>query len=136
VLFRSPETPTDPEKVADCIRIAYEKGKAHAIVVVAEGASYNAQKLNEYFITHKEVLGFDVRMVILGHIQRGGAPSAFDRILASRLCSAATQKLAAGEKGIVVGLRHGEVAGIPYPEVTGVPKALDPNLIELARILD
>jgi 6-phosphofructokinase 1 len=131
-----PEEPTDPEKVAEAIRIAYEKGKAHAIVIVAEGACYNAQKLSEYFITHKEVLGFDVRMVILGHVQRGGAPSAFDRILASRLGAAAVQKLAAGESGMVMGLKHGEVAGIPYPEITGVPKIIDPNLIELARILD
>ena len=131
-----PEVPTDPEKVADAIRIAYEKGKAHAIVVVAEGASYNAQKLNEYFISHKEVLGFDVRMIILGHVQRGGAPSAFDRILASRLGAAAVQKMAAGEYGVVVGLKQGVVAGIPYPEITGVPKLIDPNLVELARILD
>jgi 6-phosphofructokinase 1 len=131
-----PETPTDPEKVADVIRIAYEKGKAHAIVVVAEGASYNAQKLDQYFVSHKEVLGFDVRMVILGHVQRGGAPSAFDRILASRLGAAAAQKMAAGESGVVVGLKEGKIAGIPYAQITGVPKQIDPNLIELARILD
>ena len=131
-----PETPTDPEQVADAIRIAYQKGKAHAIVVVAEGASYNAQNLDQYFITHKEVLGFDVRMVILGHVQRGGAPSAFDRILASRLGSAAVQKLAAGISGEVVGLKLGKIEGIPYPEITGVKKQIDPNLIELARLLD
>jgi len=131
-----PEVPTDPELVGEAIRIAYNKGKGHAIVVVAEGASYNAQKLNDYFITHKEVLGFDVRMVILGHVQRGGAPSAFDRILASRLGSAAAQKLANGESGVVVGLKHGEVTGVAYEEITGVPKIIDPGLIELARILD
>jgi 6-phosphofructokinase 1 len=131
-----PETPTDPEKVADVIRIAYEKGKAHAIIVVAEGASFNAQKLDQYFVTHKEVLGFSVRMVILGHVQRGGAPSAFDRILASRLGAAAVQKMSAGETGLIVGLKQGKIEGIPFSEVTGVEKKIDPNLIELQRILD
>lgn len=131
-----PEVETDPEFVGDVIRNAYEKGKAHAIVVVAEGASYNAQKLSEYFVSNKELLGFDVRMVILGHVQRGGAPSASDRILGSRLGAAAVQHLISGRTGRVVGEKHGEIVGIPYSEITGVKKQIDPKLIELARVLD
>jgi 6-phosphofructokinase 1 len=131
-----PETETDPEKVGESIRVAYEKGKAHAIVIVAEGASYNAEKLNQYFKDHKESLGFDVRMVILGHVQRGGAPSAFDRILASRLGAAATSHLLGGESGVVVGLVNGKISALKHADIVGVPKQLDPGLIELARTLD
>ena len=131
-----PEVETNPEVIGEVIRNAYEKGKAHAIVVVAEGASYNAQKLNEYFIEHKEVLGFDVRMVILGHVQRGGAPTAFDRILGSRLGTAAVQHLTSGKTGVVVGEKNGHVMGIPFSEITGIKKLIDPGLMELARILD
>ena len=79
-----PEIETDPEVVADRLRADYAKGKEHAIVVVAEGAKYNAQKMKDYFDEHKERLGFDLRVTILGHVQRGGEPGAFDRILGTK----------------------------------------------------
>jgi len=90
-----PEVETDPQEIADSIRVAYERGKPHAIIVVAEGARYNAAGLAAYFQAHAE-LGFDLRVTILGHVQRGGAPSAFDRLLATRLGAAAVERLAAG----------------------------------------
>ena len=68
-----PEVETSPEEVADAIRIAYENGKAHAIVVVAEGAPYNAQKLVDYFSEHRERLGFDLRASTLGRIGQAAA---------------------------------------------------------------
>ncbi len=131
-----PEIETDPEAVGESIRSAYEKGKAHAIVVVAEGANYDAEKLNEYFKVHKESLGFDVRMVILGHVQRGGAPSAFDRILGSRLGAAAIEQLSAGNSGVVVGLVNGRISALAHADIVGVRKELDPVLIDLAKTLD
>ena len=131
-----PEVETSPEEVADTIRLAYEKGKAHAIVVVAEGAPYNAQKLVEYFTEHRESLGFDLRASTLGHIQRGGSPGAFDRILASRLGAAATDQLAAGNFGVLVGQINNQIKATPLPEVVANKKQLDMKLIELARILD
>lgn len=78
-----PEIETDPEQVVTSIRRAYERGKAHALGVIAEGAKYNATALVNYFEEHKERLGFQVRATQLGHVQRGGAPGAFDRILAT-----------------------------------------------------
>ena len=68
---------------------AYDRGKAHALVVVAEGARNNAKELAEYFAEHQERIGFDLRVTTLGHVQRGGAPGAFDRLLATRLGAAA-----------------------------------------------
>jgi len=67
-----PEVETDPETVALDLRDAYERGKAHAIVVVAEGAKYNAEALTAYFREHHERLGFELRVIKLGHVQRGG----------------------------------------------------------------
>jgi 6-phosphofructokinase 1 len=131
-----PEVETDPEQVAAHIQEAYEKGKAHAIVVVAEGSSYNATRLAEYFTQHKERLGFEIRYSILGHIQRGGNPQAFDRILASRFGAAATEQIDKGNTGVLVGLLKSEIKTTPLAEVVANKKHLDASLVELQRILD
>jgi 6-phosphofructokinase 1 len=131
-----PETDTDPEELAGIIEKAYERGKAHAIIVVAEGAKYNAEKLICFFQEHQERLGFEVRATILGHIQRGGNPGAFDRILASRLGAGATGAMFRGEFGVMCGLQQGEIKTTPLEVVANSKKQLDPKMIELARLLD
>ena len=131
-----PELETDPEAIAQTLSDAYEKGKAHAIVVVAEGAKYNASKLDEYFLQHRERLGFDLRSTILGHVQRGGNPGAYDRILASRLGAGAVQAMARGEAGVLVGMINSKVTTTPLETVVNTKKAIDLELIELAQILD
>lgn len=130
-----PEFELDPEELAKIVRQAYERGKAHAIVVVAEGANYNATRLMEYFARHRERLGFEFRSTILGHVQRGGAPGAFDRLLATRFGAAAVDRLACGEYGQLVGLVNGTVGFTPLDEVVGQMKELDPQLVRLAGIL-
>ena len=130
-----PEAPVDPETVAQDLLAAYERGKAHAIVVVAEGACYNAQGLTRYFQEHRERLGFELRVVKLGHVQRGGTPGVFDRLLATRMGDAATDCIARGEFGVVVGLIKGAMAATPLAEIAGKRKTLDSNLLNLARIL-
>lgn len=131
-----PEVEIDPELVADTIHSAYEHGKAHAIVVVAEGATYNAAKLMDYFRLHKERLGFEVRAVTLGHVQRGGSPGAFDRILATRLGAEATECLNRGEHGVLVGHIKGEVKTTPLAEINNKKKSIDIRLFDLAKVLD
>ncbi len=130
-----PEAPVDPETVAQDLLAAYERGKAHAIVVVAEGACYNAEGLSRYFQEHRERLGFELRVVKLGHVQRGGTPGVFDRLLATRMGAAAIDCIARGEFGVVVGLIKGAMAATPLAEIDGKRKTLDPNLLNLARIL-
>lgn len=130
-----PEVPTDPEAIASDLRDAYVRGKAHAIVVVAEGASYNAEKLMQYFREHRKRLGFEIRDLKLGHVQRGGTPGAFDRLLATRLAAAATEHLARGQFGVLIGLIKGEVAATPLADIVGKRKMLDPQLIKLASVL-
>lgn len=130
-----PEVPADPEQVATELKSAYERGKRHAIVVVAEGATYNAKKLVQYFEEHEARLGFEVRATTLGHLQRGGTPGAADRLLATRLGAAAVEELAAGKSGVLVGVIKGQVQATPLSEVVASKKPLDMQLIKLAEVL-
>lgn len=130
-----PEAEMDPESVATVLRAAYSRGKTHALVVVAEGAQCNAEKMSLHFQEHKERLGFELRVTILGHVQRGGVPGAFDRLLATRLGGAATKYLANGDHGILVGLIKDEVTTTSLADVVANKKRLDLNLLELARVL-
>jgi 6-phosphofructokinase 1 len=130
-----PEIETDLETLADIVASAYDRGKAHALVVVAEGAHHNAQELASLFHEHRERLGFELRVTSLGHVQRGGEPGAFDRLLATRLGAAATAQLAKGQHGVLVGLLRGAVTPTPLAEVVGKKKPLDLELMEIARVL-
>jgi 6-phosphofructokinase 1 len=130
-----PEQEVDPEEVACELRCAYERGKAHALVVVAEGAVYNADRMAAYFAEHQERLGFELRVTRLGHVQRGGAPGAFDRVLATRFGAAAVEQLMEGVDGVLIGLRQGAVMATSLVDVAGVTKPLDLHLLELAKVL-
>jgi 6-phosphofructokinase 1 len=130
-----PEMEMDPETLAAELRGAYQRGKPHALVVVAEGAQYNAERLMGYFAEHRQRLGFELRATILGHVQRGGTPGAFDRLLATRLGAAAVERLAGGEQGVLVGLLRGQIATTPLEEVVANKKPLDLTLLELARVM-
>jgi 6-phosphofructokinase 1 len=130
-----PERELDPDTVATEICAAYERGKAHALVVVAEGARYGADRLQAHVREFRDQLGFDLRVTKLGHVQRGGAPGAFDRILASRLAAAAVDVLGRGEAGVLMGLRRGEVVPTALAEVVANTKVLDLRPLDLAHIL-
>ena len=103
--------------------------------MVAEGPRYNGEGLARYFQENRERLGFEARVTILGHVQRGSESGAFDRILATRLGAAATDLLVSGRHGILVGLIKGEIAATPLAEVAAKKKGLDLNLLELAKVL-
>jgi 6-phosphofructokinase 1 len=130
-----PEIETTPEKVAAEFSDAYERGKPHALAVIAEGARYGAQALATYFKEHDAQIGFDVRVTTLGHVQRGGTPTAFDRLLASRLGAGAVAALDCGKHGVLVGTIRGAITTTPYAEVVGIQKPIDPELFALANVL-
>jgi len=129
-----PERSTDPDALVRMVRSAYEWGKRHALIVIAEGAHYNAARLAEYF-RQQHTLDVDVRVTILGHVQRGGTPGAFDRILATRLGAGAVAALERGEFGVLVGFACGEIRTTPLDTVVQGKKALDPAMLDLAEIL-
>jgi 6-phosphofructokinase 1 len=130
-----PEAEVDPEAVADELEDAYRRGKAHALIVVAEGATYNAAGLAKHFDQNRGRLGFDLRVTTLGHVQRGGTPGAFDRLLATRLAVGAVEHLARGEHGCLIGLQKGDVRSTPLGDVVGVRKSIDLNLLTIQKVL-
>ncbi len=131
----TPEVPAAPQQIAADIHAAYERGKSHAIAIVAEGAPCSADALAAYFHEHRAQLGFDLRVCRLGHVQRGGAPGMTDRMLATRLGAGAVEQLDAGRHGVLVGLIGGQVACTPLGDVVRPKAPPDPALLELARVL-
>jgi 6-phosphofructokinase 1 len=130
-----PECEVPPPEVAERLRAAYQRGKTHAVVVVAEGAKTGAQAMMAHFAQHRDSIGFGLRMTTLGHVVRGGAPTAADRILATRLGAAAVDQLAAGAAGVLVGLAGNGIVATPLMEVAGKTKPIDCKLLDLARML-
>jgi 6-phosphofructokinase 1 len=130
-----PERELPPEHLADLLRAAYARGKKHALIVVAEGAKNNASRLAEYFKQHENRLGYELRATILGHVQRGGTPTASDRLLATRLGVAAMETLIRGEHGVLVGILDNKPATTPFSDVVGRNKPPDLSLLDMATVL-
>ncbi|MBP8959366.1 MAG: 6-phosphofructokinase [Bacteroidales bacterium] len=108
--------------------------KSSNIIIVAEGDEEGgAIALAEKF--SKEFPGVDVRVTVLGHVQRGGSPSAIDRVNASRLGSAAVEALLDGQKSVMVGLQNDEIVLIPFSKAIKLHKDVNPDLLILAGTL-
>jgi 6-phosphofructokinase 1 len=130
-----PEIEIEPEVVVDLFRQAYDRGKAHAIGVIAEGARFNARTLAEYFKAHQERLGFDLRVITLGHVQRGGAPGAFDRLLATRFGVTAVECLHQEVRGVLVGWQKGQIVCTPCAIIANKTKGIDHTLVRMIDML-
>jgi 6-phosphofructokinase 1 len=130
----TPERPISMEEVAAALEDAYMRGKSHAIAVVAEGAPYRVTELQD-FLTHQTSVGFEIRVTILGHTQRGGSPTAFDRLLATRMGVKAVQSLMAGETGKMVALNGRKLDLIPLEEAISQLRPISESYFEMARYL-
>jgi 6-phosphofructokinase 1 len=130
-----PEAEVDPETVAQELRAAYDRGKSHAIAVVSEGAKYDADAMLRHFAEHRGRLGFDLRTTKLGHVQRGGAPGVFDRMLGTQFGVAAVDAAIERRYGILIGMRDGKPACTPLAHVAGKTRPADKQLLEIARLL-
>ena len=130
-----PEVEMGPEVVVDLFREAYNRGKAHAIGVVAEGARFSAHTLADYFKAHQERLGFDLRVITLGHVQRGGAPGAFDRLLATRFGVTAVECLHQEVQSVLVGWQKGKISLTPYAIIANKTKGVDQTLVRMIEML-
>lgn len=126
-----PEIPHDLDFVSDKIIRGMNQGKEHSIVVVAEGAAHGFEVGEQLRVS----TGYDTRVTVLGHIQRGGSPSAFDRILATRLGAAAVDALLDGETNAMVGLVGNQVATSSLDVVVNQKRGLDVSLYELEAIM-
>ena len=131
----TPEFEMEPEEVARELRLAHDQGKRYAIAVVTDGAKNGVEKIADYIEKHPQEFDFELRMTILGHVQRGGSPTVFDRYLATRLGSAAVQALRDGKRGVLAGWRDSCVAYVPLREVVSGRKDLNVSLWRLALML-
>jgi len=128
-----PEAPTDLDQLCKTLGESHRRGKSSSIVVVAEGDEPGVA----FSIANrvKSDVGMESRVVILGHIQRGGTPTAKDRVLASRLGAAAVEALIEGKSGVMAGEMNGTVAMTPFPETWNNRKRLDLSRLALVETL-
>ena len=129
-----PEMETEVDQVGDLINHGFRKSKTSAIVLVAEnpktgGAMGLAERVK------KEFPQYDARVTILGHIQRGGSPTAMDRILASRMGEAAIEAILEGQRNVMIGIRNGQIDYVPFSKAIKHDKGINRDDIELVRIL-
>lgn len=130
-----PERPMDVEQIGQALEDAYLRGKNHAIAVMAEGANPKIYEVKDYLDKSTQV-GFEVRVVILGHTQRGGSPTAFDRLLATRMGVKAVQFLNEGKSGVMVGVQGSHIGSVPLEEVVATKRDFDlEKWTEIAHIL-
>lgn len=128
-----PEYETPLEDITMMVDQAYKRGKTHAIIVVAEGASMSVHDLAAKI--EELQLGFTTRVTVLGHIQRGGKPSAFDRFLATRFGVKAVEFLLAGQTGVMTALNGRDIEPISLATVISKRKTLSQEYIQMARVL-
>jgi 6-phosphofructokinase 1 len=126
-----PEEPFNQEDICRQLLVSRAKGKQYSIIVVAEGAG-SAMSLGQYIRTKA---GLETRVSVLGHIQRGGAPTVADRILASRLAETAVRALIEGKSDIMIGYRNNQCVEVPIADAVGKKKEIDPELYRLAGVL-
>ncbi len=131
-----PEDKTDVDQLAEFISRGVRKSKNSSIVLVSEaqrdgvgGAMYYAERVR------KEYPKFDVRVTILGHLQRGGTPSAYDRILASRLGYASIEALMEGQRNIMIGISNDEIVYVPIQRAVKMDKPINKELIDVLAVL-
>jgi len=148
-----PEEPVDIEQVCEIIKQRHARGKDFSIIVVAEGARFthgtNAvveEKLDEFGhvrlggIGHalgdliEQRTGYETRVTVLGHLQRGGSPTAFDRVLGTRFGVKAVELVLEGQFGYMVSLQGNHIVGVPIEQGTGTLKTVDMDLYRIAKI--
>jgi 6-phosphofructokinase 1 len=127
-----PEFEPNPDDLLEFIRKAYEQGKSHFVVVAAEGSTLSAAEFHEYVNSTQT---YESRLTVIGHAQRGGIPTAFDRILGSRMGTAAVEALSDDEHGTMVTLRGELMGGLPLREVVGRRRTLDAQMYRMAGVL-
>jgi 6-phosphofructokinase 1 len=128
-----PEEKTDIPALVKLLKAGGQKGKLSNIVIVSEGD--DAGNASEIAARVKELMpGFDTRVTVLGHIQRGGRPTAFDRILGTRLGVAAVDALLEGRQGVMAGVLQNNIHFTPFTEAVKQHKAISPELIRIQDI--
>jgi 6-phosphofructokinase 1 len=128
-----PEMPVNVDEVVASVEDAYRRGKTHAIIINAEGSGLRTTDLADK-IDSMDV-GFKTRVTILGHIQRGGSPTAYDRLLASRMGVKAVEALMEGRHGVMTGLKGKGVEFIPLLDVISNKRKVNMEYYHMTKVL-
>jgi phosphofructokinase-like protein len=143
-----PEVPYDIEEVAALIRRRHRRGQKYSVVVVAEGIEppqrvtlqkdvFGFDRLGgvayQLAPVIEELTGYETRVTVLGHLQRGGTPSAFDRVLATRFGAKAADLAAEGQHGVMVAMRNADIVGVPLAEGCAEIRGVDDELFRVAQ---
>lgn len=126
-----PEREYNLDEICQQLRARFEEGRDNAIIILAEGAGH-AQEISDSI---KDAIGFETRVTVLGHYQRGGAPTVFDRLLASRFGKRAVELLVSGNSGVMVGLSCNSVLATPLEDVIKGEKRPQDEVLRLAEVL-
>ena len=126
-----PEIPYSLLEICDQLRQSSEKGKRSSIIIVAEGAA-KASDIKEFI---QKNTGFEARTLVLGHMQRGGSPTAFDRVLALRLGAFAANRIISGNKGEMAGVDGSKLVAHPLSYVLSTERTVDPEKLLLAEVM-
>lgn len=126
-----PEAPHQIEEIAERLKRSSNRGKRHSIVIVAEGVGKGVEIGDKI----AKATGWDTRVTVLGHVQRGGSPTAFDRVLASRMGAKAVELLMEGKSDMMVAIRNNDVLGVDFDEALSQKHQPRMELYELAKIL-
>lgn len=126
-----PEAAFNLVEMCENLRRRYKEGRTNAIVIVAEGAGSGPSIADKI----KNAIGFETRVTVLGHYQRGGAPTVFDRLLGSRFGKKAVELLASGENGKMVGLSCHAMVATPLEQVLGTEKRVEDDMLRMLEVL-
>ncbi|PWH17092.1 MAG: 6-phosphofructokinase [Anaerolineae bacterium] len=128
-----PERPSTIEEIAQTVEGAYRRGKTHAFIINAEGSGHKTEDLAKQLEAMD--VGFQTRVTILGHIQRGGSPTAYDRLLASRMGVKAVDALMAGKSGVMTGLQGRGIEYVPLEDVVAGKREVNMEYYEMVGLL-
>ena len=134
-LVMVPEVLTPISEVVETLKAGWSRQKSSSIIVIAEGEEEgNATQISEKIRSQVQP-DIDMRVTTLGHIQRGGIPTAYDRILASRLGLGALEGLMNGEKNVMAGIVNNELVYTPFRDTIRLPKPINEDLLRMVKIL-
>jgi 6-phosphofructokinase 1 len=134
-LVMVPEVLTPLSEVVETLKAGWSRQKSSSIIVIAEGEEAGNGTVIAEKIREEVGKGVDMRVTTLGHIQRGGIPTAYDRILASRLGLGALEGLMAGEKNVMAGVVNNELVYTPFKDTIRLPKPISEDLLRMVKIL-
>jgi 6-phosphofructokinase 1 len=128
-----PETQVSIQDVASAVESAYKRGKTHAFIINAEGSGIKTTELASAL--EDLDVGFKTRVTILGHIQRGGSPTAYDRLMASRMGVKAVDALLSGMTGVMTGLQGRGIEYVPLEDVVNAKREINMEYFEMVSLL-